>query len=388
LEDFMLILRAIDDAFVQVNWVQGSAFDESLLKNEILPNVDCVVHTLGILFEEDYKSNGIQSLAKVIKDNFRDRLLGSSARGSKRGSPSSTLLGTFLQDNSRNPLAARKDVSFQSDSFAASSNTSRNNSSEEGPYERINRDSALTVLRAFLESRPTSSSSTNSIPTNPFIYVSAEDIFRPFVPDRYISTKREAEWEILRMADTARSLLELSEQSPGENEGEDMEKPTRLVRPVLVRPGACIVNFNFQGDFFMNATTFWITANRYMLISGLMFDYDTRPITKLPTSLLKLSTAIQETLPSPLKAQTLSMLFSSVADSYISRQDGTSVPPNHASLANLLSTPPLHVDVVAETITRAIEVDHIEGVLDVQDMRSMVEGKGTGDHKHTSQSFA
>lgn len=217
----------------QVNWVQGSAFDESLLKNEILPNVDCVVHTLGVLFEEDYKSNGIQSLAKAIKDNFKDRLLGSSSNG--KGS-SSSLMGTFLQDNSKNPLATRK--------AAAQSYARRTDNAREGAYERINRDSALTVLRAFLETRPvsTSSASTSTVspsqpPTNPFIYISAEDIFRPFVPDRYISTKREAEWEIIRMADTARSLLELSEQQPGENEGEDLEKPARLVRPVLVRPG-------------------------------------------------------------------------------------------------------------------------------------------------------
>ena len=30
----------------------------------------------------------------------------------------------------------------------------------------------------------------------PFIYVSAEDIFRPLIPARYISTKREAEQRI------------------------------------------------------------------------------------------------------------------------------------------------------------------------------------------------
>lgn len=118
-----------------------------------------------------------------------------------------------------------------------------------------------------------------------------------------------------------------------------------------------------------------------------MFDHDARPITTLPTTLLKLSTAIQEALPSPLKAQTLSMLLSSVAGSYLSTED-RDVPPNYASLANLLSTSPLHVDVVAEAITRAIELPHLEGVLDVQDMRSMVEGKGAGDHAHTAHNFA
>lgn len=218
----------------QVNWVQGSAFDETLLKQEILPNVDCVVHTLGILFEEDYKSNGIHSLAKAIKDNFRDRLVG----GSRGRSSQSSLFGTFLQDNSKNPLATHR-TSRQSDTRTTAHSGPTSSNSEEGAYERINRDSALTVLRAFLETRPPSTSLTSpaTTSTNPFIYVSAEDIFRPFVPDRYISTKREAEWEILRTADTAKSLLELSESSPGENEGEDLEKPGRLVRPVLVRPG-------------------------------------------------------------------------------------------------------------------------------------------------------
>lgn len=118
-----------------------------------------------------------------------------------------------------------------------------------------------------------------------------------------------------------------------------------------------------------------------------MFDYDSRPITKLPTTLLKLSTAIQETLPTALKAQTLSMLLSSISQSYTTRDD-RDVSPNYASLANLLSTSPLHVDVVAEAITRAIELPHIEGVLDVQSMRSMVEGKGAGDQAHTAHNFA
>lgn len=219
---------------MQVNWIQGSAFDEALLKRDVLPNVDCVVHTLGILFEEDYKSNGIHSLAKAIKDNIKDRLLMGSGSSARRGA-SSSLLGTFLQDNSKNPLAVRREAqAFTDNGPRASSN---NNTSEPGAYERINRDSALTVLRAFLETRPKSSSSPLETPISPFIYVSAEDIFRPFVPDRYISTKREAEWEILRMAETARTMVQTSEELAGENEGENMERPARLIRPVLVRPG-------------------------------------------------------------------------------------------------------------------------------------------------------
>ncbi|KAK9894362.1 hypothetical protein P389DRAFT_197658 [Cystobasidium minutum MCA 4210] len=342
-----------------VNWVKGSAFDDQLLRQEILPNVDCVVHTLGILFEEDYKSNGFQSLAKAMKDNLRDRLTG-SAKGS------SSLFGTLLHDDSRNPLAVNKihnssASSDASDASAFGASRARTRRSVEGAYERINRDSALKVLQAFLETRSksTSSSFSQDLPLSPFIYVSAEDIFRPFVPDRYILTKREAEDRIIRMSDTARTLLEASEELAGENEGDNLERPARLVRPVLVRP-------------------------------GLMYDFDTRPITRLPTTLLRLSSSIQGSLPSPLRARTLSKLASSISDTYTARgsRGAADIAANHTSMANLLSTPPLHVDVVGEAIARAVEMPSIEGVLDVQDMRSIVEGRRTGDHAFGGQVFA
>lgn len=229
---------------MQVNWVQGSAFDEQLLKLDILPNVDCVIHTLGILYEEDYKSNGLQSLAKAMKDNLRDRLLSTRSSSTSRGSFS--LFGSLLHDNTRNPLAvnkAYKEYNYSPKTSTASSSAKTRplgSNSNEGAYERINRDSALTVLQAFLETRPGSTSTSSSpqgIPPSPFIYVSAEDIFRPFVPDRYMLTKREAEARIMRMSDTARTLMESSVELAGENEGDNLERPARLVRPVLVRPG-------------------------------------------------------------------------------------------------------------------------------------------------------
>lgn len=40
---------------------------------------------------------------------------------------------------------------------------------------------------------------TGSEQPRPFIYISAEDIFRPVVPAAYIDTKREAEEQIDRM---------------------------------------------------------------------------------------------------------------------------------------------------------------------------------------------
>lgn len=51
----------------------------------------------------------------------------------------------------------------------------------------------------------------------PFVYISAEDIFRPFVSSRYISTKREAE----KIIATEALLAE------------------RKIRPVFIRPSTC-----------------------------------------------------------------------------------------------------------------------------------------------------
>lgn len=50
-------------------------------------------------------------------------------------------------------------------------------------------DTALRVCEAFV-----SSGDGRTYPTpRPFVYISAEDIFRPLIPTRYIETKRQAE---------------------------------------------------------------------------------------------------------------------------------------------------------------------------------------------------
>jgi hypothetical protein len=53
----------------------------------------------------------------------------------------------------------------------------------------------VQVAEAFVNSVD----NTASGQPRPFIYISAEDIFRPVVPTAYIDTKREAEEQIGRM---------------------------------------------------------------------------------------------------------------------------------------------------------------------------------------------
>jgi len=57
--------------------------------------------------------------------------------------------------------------------------------------------SALTVLQTYLcEAKDLSADKTS-------VYISAEDIFRPVIPARYITTKREAEKEIASLCEAS-----------------------------------------------------------------------------------------------------------------------------------------------------------------------------------------
>ena len=129
-----------------------------------------MVHTLGTLLEDtSYKG--------AIKEGDITALTGSLFRGI-----------TGVRIGGANPLASK--------GFGKT-------------YERLNRDSgmlsfsicnhltnklqfpkALQVCKSFLShSQPTS----HPVQRKSFVYISAEDIFRPFIPARYITTKREAE---------------------------------------------------------------------------------------------------------------------------------------------------------------------------------------------------
>ena len=74
------------------------------------------------------------------------------------------------------------------------------------------------VLNTMLDSA--NSRASTSAPSRPFVYISAEDAFRPFVPRRYIETKRQAEIEIGRLCSNT---------------------PEAGIRPIYMRPGELCV---------------------------------------------------------------------------------------------------------------------------------------------------
>jgi hypothetical protein len=56
-------------------------------------------------------------------------------------------------------------------------------------YATLNRDSALRACETYISAKP----STSLTKPRAFVHVSAEDIFRPWIPANYIEMKREAE---------------------------------------------------------------------------------------------------------------------------------------------------------------------------------------------------
>ncbi|KAI9288236.1 hypothetical protein BC943DRAFT_318045 [Umbelopsis sp. AD052] len=129
----------------EVQWVAGDSTEPDSYK-EILEGVTDVVHTVGILMENDYKQI-VQ--AKSVTDAI-DGV----------GSVFGQLLG--MKDNG-NP--------FKQDS-----------TTPKVTYEMMNRDTAISLAKA--------AAGTPSIQS--YIYVSATDLF-PCISPRYITTKREAE---------------------------------------------------------------------------------------------------------------------------------------------------------------------------------------------------
>lgn len=129
----------------KVQWQKADIFNPSTYKSQ-LADLDVVVHSMGLLFEN-------QAYKKTINTNFN-----------------------FLND-----LQNMATVLKGANPMTRGAHDS---------YEAIQRDSAVILADAFLEARK-----ERSEPTPVYVYVSADQKI-PVVPERYITTKREAEFEL------------------------------------------------------------------------------------------------------------------------------------------------------------------------------------------------
>ncbi|KAG0320754.1 hypothetical protein BGZ97_012888 [Linnemannia gamsii] len=136
----------------KVNWAQGDSLNPSTYK-EAIAGVNSVVHTVGLLLEDNYKeilhSQNFDELSKSVQTAIRGQ----------------------------NPLDTRK--------------TPKTGLT----YEKVNRDTAITVANEAAKEGIES-----------FAFVSAA-FAPPMVPNRYLTTKREAETALLTHPAGFRSII-------------------------------------------------------------------------------------------------------------------------------------------------------------------------------------
>ncbi|KAG8954662.1 hypothetical protein FRC04_011095 [Tulasnella sp. 424] len=276
----------------KVKWHTASALEPSSYAS-LLDGKTAVVHTLGVLLEGGYKNSlkegDIFSLGSSFVRNF----------GLESG----------------NPLTRDKP----------------------GEYEVINRDSALRVFETYKAAAPQEDAGKT------FVYVSAEDVFRPFVPKRYIDSKRHAEEEI------SRHCGEISPAAP--------------IRDVFIRP-------------------------------GLMYHPHLRPLTTPLAVLLDISSRLHHKPPLGLYGMLPSSILRSIASrpqggsNFTSPQSVSSTTPAASagdpssleSLANLLEVPPIHVDQVADAIVEVIRNrPDVRGPVGVEAMRNIIGWRREGE---------
>ncbi|KAF8710958.1 NAD dependent epimerase/dehydratase family, partial [Rhizoctonia solani] len=249
----------------EVDFRKASAFEPSAYR-ELLESCTAVVHTIGTLLEAPkYKS---------------------AVRGGSLGGLVSAFGQAWGLGAAGNPLEKRVP-------------------GEEGTYEYYNRDAALRVLETF-------ASGPGSTVPRPFVYISAEDIFRPLVPARYIESKRAAEAGIA--------------QEPR--------------------------------------------------VRGLMYHPHTRPLTTPIATLLDLSATLHQNIPFPGPANILRALASAdLARRPQTSDSGSSVALLDSPLeamARALEVPPIHVEHVAQAACEAIEQEDAIGPYDVKEMRRLI----------------
>ncbi|KAG7092520.1 hypothetical protein E1B28_008871 [Marasmius oreades] len=257
----------------KVTWLKGNAFDPTTFSH-VLSEMDGVAHSMGTLIED----NGVYKAA--LKDGDVTKLLS----------------GLIENLNPKNPLSKR--------------NT-------EGSYESLNRDSALRVCEAFIQS----GEGKTYLSPRSFVYLSAEDISRPVIPSRYIETKREAEQGIEALVS---------------------EKP-QIYRGVYIRP-------------------------------SLVYHAHYRPLSTPIAALLDLSATLHAKVPRgiPKPADVLRSVGNALSPRSIPPQGHVDVGPVLESVANVLSIPPIHVDHVGDAVAIALQSDDVRGVVGVPRMRELI----------------
>ncbi|KAF9977489.1 hypothetical protein BGZ73_005876 [Actinomortierella ambigua] len=181
----------------KVNWAKGDSLQPSTYQ-DLIKDTDAVVHTVGLLFEAEYKdilhSQSIQELVSAVQK---------ATRGA-------------------NPLESAQ---LLSSSSSGSSNLT---------YEKVNRDTAITLAKE-----------AEKAGTEAFVFISAA-FAPPLVPQRYLTTKRQVEdyllshlarpaWASSPAATTTTTAATDASTNKAEKQSDHAQAPHSL-RPIILRP--------------------------------------------------------------------------------------------------------------------------------------------------------
>ncbi|KAL2181588.1 uncharacterized protein P884DRAFT_234442 [Thermothelomyces heterothallicus CBS 202.75] len=149
-----------------VSWERGDIFRPAQWTS-LLSGADCVVHSLGILLEADYKGvlSGQESPISGLRRAF------DPAKG---------------RQGSSNPLERVRDVEQGDASSSSTQQQQQQRQQQQLTYEMMNRDSAILLAKEAAKAG-----------VKTFGYVSAA-AGAPVLPSRYVTTKREAEAIVAR----------------------------------------------------------------------------------------------------------------------------------------------------------------------------------------------
>ncbi|KZV90411.1 putative mitochondrion protein [Exidia glandulosa HHB12029] len=221
-------------------------------------------------------------------------------------------LGTLLEDTRYKAALKSGDVLALASAFASSASGGNPLKTSRSGYDALNRDSALRVFETFAAAQP------EGPHERAFVYISAEDVFGPFVPPRYVQSKREAEEELARLA--------------------TFEHATAQIRPVFLRP-------------------------------GLIYHAHLRPLTSPAAAALSASATLHGRVPPGFPLPTPAGVLRSLSGVF----------PPLSSVANALVTHPIHVDHVASAACASIETHSVSGPLGVREMRRLIGWPVEGD---------
>ncbi|KAN0063796.1 hypothetical protein ACQY0O_003846 [Thecaphora frezii] len=269
-----------------------------------------VVHTLGILLEADYKPNPSRSLSDIASN-----ALAGIAKG-----------WGYAPNSAANPLAADAASRHQ----------------PTPSYQVMNRDSAISVAHTFLSALQQRDPSSQPAP---FVYISAEDIFRPIIDARYITTKRQAERAIAKLA-----LYSSSRSAPPLPDADGAGLPPHEIDS---NADAVDADFDANADAVAGPGAATPLLRPVFMRPGLMYHPHTRPLSTLPAAILEASAAFHRSPPLPLPLPTPAAVLSS-----------SLAPAALRPMARLLTTPPLHIDTVAKAVCRAIADATVAGPID------------------------